>query len=97
MVLSCVLGCGHLTLEHNGSDIILNCLQSSRGTKVGLLRVSWSQGGSYLQFLEQKLLHALITKLTSYYLNQNFPTLESPISLRRNLSLSYHEILKLLE
>ncbi|XP_053529220.1 acyl-coenzyme A thioesterase 2, mitochondrial-like isoform X2 [Artibeus jamaicensis] len=27
--LICVLGGGHLTLEYNGSDIILNCLQSS--------------------------------------------------------------------
>ena len=26
VVFSCVLGSGHLTLEHNGSDIIFNCL-----------------------------------------------------------------------
>ena len=62
-----VLGGGHLTLEDNGSDIILSCLQASWDTKVELLIVSWSQGGSYLQFLEQKLLRALITKLISYY------------------------------
>ena len=53
MVFIWVVCSGHLTLEHSGSDIILNCLRSSRGTKVELLPVSWSQGGSYLQSLEQ--------------------------------------------
>ena len=51
VVFICVLGSGCLIREHNGSDTIL--MACSPLAKVEPLMVSWSQGGSYLQFLEQ--------------------------------------------
>ena len=68
VVFSCVLGGGHLTLEYDGSGIILIAC-SPPEEQGGTVMVSWSQGELYLQFREQKLLHALSTKLISYYLN----------------------------
>ena len=53
MVVFFLLGRGHLRLEHSGSDTTLNRVWASGGAQVELLVVSWSQGGSHLQFLRQ--------------------------------------------
>ena len=46
-------------------ELLAVLLRHKGGTAYGLLE----SGGSYLQFLEQKLLLTLTTKLISYYLN----------------------------
>lgn len=46
--------------------------------------VSQSRGGLYLQFLEQRLSQARTPQLMSSSLKLFFPTLESPLSRKKN-------------